>query len=261
MSFILSPVNEELAHALMAVDVSRAQAALKQGASPLRVDAFLLEKGQGGCLSALLHGLVTREQAFQFDLARRHQAGEAVDIKAELAGHNTPLRDAALGLIKALFKADSTLLLTNRVRGLTPLQESAFLGWGRLVSLLLKNGADPNDTNAYGRNAAHFAALEGNTDTLKRLSTGGIDLDTQDQDGQSPAHLAAQNEHLAAMRTLKQLGASFSLLNVKEQTPAQVLSRHEPSVQHEWARWESAFDARKDSQPVVSPPGRRGPRR
>ena len=240
----LSPRNEDLAQALVGLDIPRALGMLKKGANPSSLDAFFLGEGQGGCVSVLLKAVTDREEQVAFDLARQYrETGVAVDVKATLRTKNAPLRDAALGLVKALFRADPHLLLDNRARGHTPLQEAATLGWGRLVSWLVDQGADLAETNGYGRNAAHYAALWGHRDTLKRLAARSIDLDAQDQDRQTPAHLAAAHQHLEVMWVLKHYGADFSLSNTKGETPAQTLAKHEPALVAKWEALERSFEA------------------
>lgn len=257
----LTPLNEELAQVLVALDVPRALELLKLGANPAPVDAFFLGEGQGGCVSVLLKAVQDREEQVGFALARQHQDGvEIQDLKAALRAENAPVRDAVMGLVKALFKADPQLLVDNRVRGHTPLQEAAGLGWGRLVSWLVSKGAEVSETNNYGRNAAHYAALWGHRDTLKRLHGLGVNLNAQDQDQQTPAHLAATHQHVELMQNLKHYGADFTLGNTKGKTPGQTLGMHDTKTAALWGAWEQRFDASKQALAGVDERPRRGPR-
>lgn len=254
----LTPRNEELAHALVALNVERSLELLRQGAEPAKVDAFFLGKGQGGCVSVLLKAVADAEDQQAFALASANRStGEALDIKATLASQAAPQRAAVLGLVKALKKVDPELLLENRARGLTPLQEAATLGWGRLVSWMADQGVDLNETNGYGRTAAHYAALWGHRDTLKRLHTRGVDLDVQDQDQHTPAHLAATQQHINVMRSLWHYGADFGLANTKGKTPGETLGMHDAGLVTRWQAWEKT-QAALPEQPDQGP--RRSPR-
>ncbi len=66
---------------------------------------------------------------------------------------------------------------------------------------------DVRDDN--GETPTHFAALNGDTKTLKVLKEAGADMKAKDNEGRAPAHAAAVNGHTEALKCLRELGADM----------------------------------------------------
>jgi len=72
---------------------------------------------------------------------------------------------------------------------------SARDGESKLVSELLKNGADISVVDLQGRTPLHFSASNGQFETTKLLVERGADLLLRDKSGSMPVHLAAEAGH------------------------------------------------------------------
>jgi ankyrin repeat protein len=78
-----------------------------------------------------------------------------------------------------------------------------------VVDELLAWGADPNAQSACGT-PLHFASNRGSVDTVKRLLSGGADIDAQDPDGDSPAMVALFCWNQSIFSYLMQAGAKLN---------------------------------------------------
>ena len=91
-----------------------------------------------------------------------------------------------------------TILLAqghSRNRAGTPgLFRAAANNHGAVVTLLLESRADPDAPDAGGGTALHTAAREGHDDALRRLISGGADLDVRDREyGRTALHYTASH--------------------------------------------------------------------
>ena len=62
-----------------------------------------------------------------------------------------------------------------------------------LVEILLKNGADVNDTDGHGQTALHVASTEGFLELAKILLDAGADINAIDHDKRSSLDLVVNN--------------------------------------------------------------------
>jgi ankyrin repeat protein len=94
-------------------------------------------------------------------------------------------------------------LLENGAEVSSPmLYEAASRGYGAVVRLLIKKGANVNAKTEQGRTALHGAAEEGQEATVRLLAEEGVDLTAEDESGTMAIHLAAANGHQAVVRLL-----------------------------------------------------------
>ena len=75
------------------------------------------------------------------------------------------------------------------------------------VRQLLKSGANPNEADADGTSALHWAVHQGAVDSVQALLKGGAAVDAENRYGIRPAYLAAENGDAATMRLLLEAGA------------------------------------------------------
>ncbi|CAB0029619.1 unnamed protein product, partial [Trichogramma brassicae] len=129
------------------------------------------------------------------------------------------------------------------------------LRWGRneVAQLLLRNGADPNLTNAEGSTPLHIICKKGEDDTgyyekgdcvtVKMLLELGsekyqpVQIDAQDKLGNTPLHLVLDYGHRRLIELLLKNGADPNSINEEGSTPLHIISMKN----HDFARrrWQS----------------------
>mmetsp|Transcript_34605 Transcript_34605/g.70678 ORF Transcript_34605/g.70678 Transcript_34605/m.70678 type:complete len:1015 (-) Transcript_34605:72-3116(-) len=105
--------------------------------------------------------------------------------------------------------------------------------WGghhdSVASWLYDNGADLHRLNSWRCNAAHFAALAGNLDSLKWLMSLGLDLSNVNNQGHNALHKAAYGGHQSLCEWLQDepcsLDRSASIADVRGQTPVDLAKK------------------------------------
>lgn len=85
-----------------------------------------------------------------------------------------------------------------------PIHSAASAGHTRIVTLLLKHGADPNVREQAGYTALHAAAQNGDLDTIRALLFGGADLTLKSDDGKTALDMAMDAGHEKATLLLGQ---------------------------------------------------------
>ena len=75
------------------------------------------------------------------------------------------------------------------------------------VQQLLEGGANPNEADADGTSALHWAVHRGAVDSVQALLAAGGAVDAENRYGVRPAYLAAENGDAATMRVLLKAGA------------------------------------------------------
>lgn len=85
-----------------------------------------------------------------------------------------------------------------------PIQSAAAAGHGKIVELLLKNGADPNIREQGGYTPLHAAAQNGDEDMIRTLLYSGADLTLRSDDRKTPLDLAIEAGHSEAVRLLEE---------------------------------------------------------
>uniref|UniRef100_A0A6S8FAZ7 Uncharacterized protein n=1 Tax=Aplanochytrium stocchinoi TaxID=215587 RepID=A0A6S8FAZ7_9STRA len=90
-----------------------------------------------------------------------------------------------------------------RVELLTPLILAADEGHTEIVKLLIENGAEINHIDRYKRNAVHRAAASGHIEIVKMLVEAGINVSLVDETGCTPLDMAAaKHNDTPEMKTL-----------------------------------------------------------
>ena len=123
--------------------------------------------------------------------------------------------------------------LNTRWRGMTPLYNACRSGWGDVVELMIKKGADV-DAESYGETPLlKVAGRKVNDVNLARiLIKNGADVDAEDANGNTPLYLAILNKNSAMIKLLLDNGADMYVKNKRGDTPARyILSQKSmPSV-------------------------------
>ena len=86
----------------------------------------------------------------------------------------------------------------------TPIQSATAAGHTEIVSLLLRNRADPNVREQGGYTPLHAAAQNGNVAIIRSLLFNGADLSIRGKDGKLPLDMAVEAGHTEAAKVLKE---------------------------------------------------------
>ncbi|KAJ3440476.1 cyclin-dependent kinase inhibitor 2c-related [Anaeramoeba flamelloides] len=135
-----------------------------------------------------------------------------------------PLVDAVrfknLPKIDSIIKSNPQIINTFDQKGHTALHIACYLNSTNIVSLLLRNGADPLLTNpkTFSRNALHFACSSGAFEVALLLIKKKIyhDLNQYDDRGYSPLHHAINKKNLFLVELLVQNGSKINISNSKQ---------------------------------------------
>ena len=115
---------------------------------------------------------------------------------------------------------DPELINQVRIRGKTLLYIAAEAGRKDIVELLMKKGAQVNQTNCYSSLPIHAAARCGHLETVRLLIASDSEVNLARVLGRAaPLHLAAEYGHTAVVRLLLDNGANINLVNQWKQSP------------------------------------------
>jgi len=99
------------------------------------------------------------------------------------------------------------------------LQRAAYNGNIDILNLLLKSGANINSVDFGGASALHMAARQGQPLITKLLVQKGAKIDLQDDQGYTPLHRAVSNGKLTITQLLIQAGAKVNTVNNEGNSP------------------------------------------
>lgn len=102
------------------------------------------------------------------------------------------------------------------------LYHAALMGYINTVSVLVKAGANVNETDRDSYNALHGAADGGNTDIAKILITAGTNINAQSKYGWTPLAISTYHEHIQFVKLLLENGAKADIKTLKGRTPLQM---------------------------------------
>jgi tetratricopeptide (TPR) repeat protein len=158
---------------------------------------------------------VTRKSGNRAVAARSKVPSEAAS-KPTLMGPSPTTRDPSkdnelleaakagdLSRVKKLLTTGADIRCTDPEFGATPLHWAAYKGHRRIVSLLLKRGADVNAKNNDGRTPLMFAAGFGHRQVAKLLVQYKADPTVKDKDGNTALDWAKTKNHGSIVRLLK----------------------------------------------------------
>ncbi|KAK1164193.1 cyclin-dependent kinase 4 inhibitor C-like isoform X1 [Acipenser oxyrinchus oxyrinchus] len=118
--------------------------------------------------------------------------------------------------------------------GRTPLQVMK-LGNPSIAEALLKAKANPNERDPlFGLTVAHDAARDGFEDTLRVLVDYGADVNIQDSEGNLPLHLAAKEGNLDVVKFLIERTIEPRRANRKGMTAHELAAMHNRQSTAQW---------------------------
>jgi ankyrin repeat protein len=101
-----------------------------------------------------------------------------------------------------------------------PLEKAVLAGDARRVAALLREGADPNDSNEYGDPMLLLAVRKEQTDVARALIDGGADVNRPGVEGKTPLHVAVGDENSTdLLRLLLERGADPDAHSAEGWTP------------------------------------------
>jgi len=107
----------------------------------------------------------------------------------------------------------------------SPFHTAAMIGCTGIVKYILESSDDPKAMinlreENFGKTALHFAATNGNLETVRFLLLNGANPMPKAPDLWTPMHYAAENGHPDVIKTLLDYGANPDLQNETSQVPA-----------------------------------------
>ncbi|KAN0126421.1 hypothetical protein V8E52_000061 [Russula decolorans] len=131
-----------------------------------------------------------------------------------------------IGLAEHLIAAHSRDVNSKGGYHTTPLHAASFKGHFKVASLLLRNGADPNSRDLFGRVPLHRISQGGQLVMAKSslkiarlLVNSGADVNVTDDEGCAPLHAAAIKGYREIAELLLGSNATLDARNKMQQTP------------------------------------------
>jgi len=113
----------------------------------------------------------------------------------------------------------------------SPFHTAAMIGCTEIVKYILESFIDPQAVinlreKNFGKTALHFAATNGNFETVRLLLLKGADPMPKALDLWTPMHYAAENDHPEVIKVLLDHGANPDLENESSQVPAHLAAMY-----------------------------------
>ena len=154
--------------------------------------------------------------------------GTVVDPESLLAA----LRNGQEHLLPILFEHGCHLERTD-TEGRYVCHFACIIGDMKAVEMLIGRGTDLTVIDKQGRNCLHFAAASSNPGSpglVTMLLRQGFDPNSLDHDDWTPLHWAAKGGVIENIRILEDVGAKFSTENISGWTPSDVAVFHNRDV-------------------------------
>jgi ankyrin repeat protein len=158
-------------------------------------------------------------------------ANELVDAlkgkKSQTAQHSNPVvskKKCEQNIMDAIEKYDisffrvsseqlkeiNNCLISN---DLTPMMAAAYSDKVKIVNQFLVGGIDPNETNARGYTALHYAVFYGNYEIVSLLLDTGVSANARNNMGQTPIMIAAYYGNTKTIKLLLSKGADSTVVD------------------------------------------------
>ncbi len=164
-------------------------------------------------------------------LAAYYQKPEIAELLIEHGAKLTLFEAASVGhleTVKSILAADPDLVSAYAADGFYPLGLAAFFGHDDVVTFLLQQGADIQQSanNPQRVNALHAATANRHLAISRRLLEHGIDVNAVQQAGFTPLHAAAQNGQKEMVNLLLEYGANVDAQADDGQTALDIARTH-----------------------------------
>ena len=156
------------------------------------------------------------------------EKGAVVDPKILLAA----LRQGQERVLRMLFDHGCHLEQTD-MEGRQMCHYACIIGNTKAVEMLIDRGTDLTVTDKQGRNCLHFAAASsdsGSPGLVTMLLKQGFNPNSRDYNDWTPLHWAAKGGVAENLKILEDAGAKFSIENIGGRTPSDVAVFHECDV-------------------------------
>jgi ankyrin repeat protein len=120
-------------------------------------------------------------------------------------------------LINSFISNGTNLNLTDP-HGNTTVMAALLAGWPRLANTLLEHTNHPAQINALGFRPMHVATIRGYEVVVSALLDEGVDIDQTDVRGSTALMLAAENKQTDMLGLLLDRGANYGITDRKKQT-------------------------------------------
>src|SRR6266852_4825820 len=138
-----------------------------------------------------------------------------------------------VGLAEHLIAAHSRDVNSKGGSHTTPLHAASVKGNLEVASLLVRNGADPDSRDHFGRVPLHRVSQGGqlvmaksSLEIARLLVNSGADVNLTDYEGCAPLHAAAQSGYREIAELLLESGASLDARNMTQKTPLKLACAH-----------------------------------
>eukprot|EP00744_Colponema_vietnamica_P017096 GILI01024004.1.p1 GENE.GILI01024004.1~~GILI01024004.1.p1 ORF type:complete len:299 (-),score=34.98 GILI01024004.1:838-1617(-) len=130
------------------------------------------------------------------------------------------IQQGSLGVIQDLLDAgsDVTFMTANGNKG-GPLHFASTI---TTIELLVAEGAEVNEPDAFGDTPLHWVPLRDSRDCGELLISKGARVNAVNAKGQSPLHVAAEKGQIETIRLLREHGADTNLRDENGRTPHEV---------------------------------------
>ncbi|EMT70529.1 Ankyrin repeat domain-containing protein 50 [Fusarium odoratissimum] len=129
-----------------------------------------------------------------------------------VSGLRTAVNSGYKERIMSLIESGADIDAQDPIGESTALTQAAEQGRADLASLLLENGANPNQREKHGKTALHIAAQNGHLDVVAVLIAGGADIDARVH-GWTSMLLAAKNERFGTLDYLIRRGTDVNAVD------------------------------------------------
>lgn len=144
-------------------------------------------------------------------LLQRGLSPNMVEAQRGYNGMMLALREDSMSVFTVLFNTPGVDLEAHAKNGDTVLMLAAFHGYPAVVRELL---AREVEVNGPGWTALHYAAINGNPQSIKALLDASAYIDAESPEGKmTPIMLAAVRGRVGAVKLLREEGADISLKN------------------------------------------------
>ena len=147
--------------------------------------------------------------------------GAAIDAMCDLG--LTPLNCAIIAghvnIVKILVENSAQINILNTASLESALHLSISERKVEITSFLVKNGADINLKDGYGRPPLDIAIMRNDIEIAEILIESGVDVNAADEHGDTILHIAGENNKIKMVDLLIKHGANVNVANIVGETP------------------------------------------